>query len=131
MLRLHSIVVLVLALRIMKTARGREDFRALLDQFGREAIFAENLQATRGDILSRMGRGAEAEQAFREEIRIFPQNLDAWSKLAVVYVTEGRLAAARTAIETMVRLNPGPRSRRVAAATFEAVELPREAARWR
>jgi Flp pilus assembly protein TadD len=114
------------------TAAGRlHDALTLLDGVAREAVASENLQATRGDILSRMGRGAEAERAFREEIRMFPQNLDAWSKLAVLYVTEGRLAAARTAIETMVRLNPGPRSRRVAAATFEAVELPREAARWR
>jgi arylsulfatase A-like enzyme/Tfp pilus assembly protein PilF len=91
----------------------------------------ENLAATRGDVLARMGDDANAETAFHEELNAFPHNRDAYTKLAILYVTESRVPDARKTLERMVRANPGPESERLAAETFNTVELPTEAARFR
>src|SRR5262249_47291954 len=49
-----------------------------------------NLESTRGDILARLGREGDAEEAFLAEIREFPENLDAWSRLALLYASSGQ-----------------------------------------
>lgn len=91
----------------------------------------ENLESARADLLARLGKNGEAEAGFRRELAAFPANRDAYSKLTLLYVSEGRLADARKTVEEMVRTNPGRQSMIVAAGIFEAVELPADAARWR
>jgi choline-sulfatase len=91
----------------------------------------ENLEATRADLLARLGRNADAEQGFRQELAIFPKNRDAYTKLAVLFVSENRLEDARKTLDEMVRVNPGRQSMLMAAGTFDAVDLPQEAAHWR
>ena len=62
----------------------------------------------RGDILGRLNRYGEAETEFLEEIRIFPDSLDAYTSLAALYAADGRLADVRGTIQRMVAANPTP-----------------------
>ena len=119
------------------TATGRiQEALQLLESVRRQTADAglgpvQDLEATRADLLARLGNNAEAEAGFRQELALFPKNRDAYTKLAVLYVSENRLDDARKTLDEMVRVNPGRESMLMAAGTFEAVDLPQEAARWR
>jgi tetratricopeptide (TPR) repeat protein len=90
-----------------------------------------DLQSTRGDVLARMGREKEAEQAFRAEIRDFPENLDAWSRLALLYASQGRIDEFRRVLEEMVSRMPSSRSFETAARISAGVGDRHGAARWK
>jgi choline-sulfatase len=90
-----------------------------------------DLESLRGDALARLGREAEAEQAFRKEISDFPENLDAWSRLALVYRGAGRPAEFKDLLSEMTRRVPSRRSFETAARICEIVGDRREARRWR
>ncbi|MFN2634585.1 MAG: tetratricopeptide repeat protein, partial [Thermoanaerobaculia bacterium] len=99
----------LLTLARIEQARGNPDGalrqldRALGVQLRWKQGPMRNLQALRGDALARLGREREAEAAFREEIEAFPGNLDAWSRLAVLYAGGGREAEFRGLLEEMTR----------------------------
>jgi pentatricopeptide repeat protein len=59
----------------------------------------------RGDILARLQRDAEAEQAFRREIEGFPADLRTYSSLAALYASEGRSDEAIAVVRQMVEAN--------------------------
>jgi tetratricopeptide (TPR) repeat protein len=67
-----------------------------------------------GDTLARLGRNAEAERAFKEEVRLFPQNRRAYAGLAMLYRSIGRDAEAEKAIRDMLETAPGAESRSLA-----------------
>jgi len=90
-----------------------------------------NLQSTRGDILARLGREKEAEEAFRAEIRDFPENLDAWSRLALVYASSGRRGEFQQLLSEMTRRLPTSRSFETAVRVCEVVGDPACARKWR
>jgi arylsulfatase A-like enzyme/tetratricopeptide (TPR) repeat protein len=90
-----------------------------------------NLEATRGDVLSRMGEETAAEKAFRAEIRSFPENLDAWSRLALLYASVGRTGEFRSLLSKMTTQVPGRRSLEAAARVCEIVGDKTEARAWR
>ncbi len=79
----------------------------------------ESLESTRGDILARMDRRTEAIAAFQDEIRRFPQNREAYAKLALVELLERRPSDAETTLVALVRANPGEGSVRYARKTIE------------
>lgn len=56
----------------------------------------------RGDVLARMQRDAEAEQAFLHEIQSFPADTHTYSSLAVLYASEGKPDAAIGVLQRMV-----------------------------
>ena len=58
-----------------------------------------DVAAYRGDLLARMGRNREAEEAFRQELRYFPNNPRAWTGLAMLYASEGQGSQARDTLE--------------------------------
>ena len=89
-------------------------------------------QYLRGDALARLNRPVEAEKAFREEIRGFPKNADAYSRLAVLYAVEQRrVRDVRALLEEMHAANPGAATAELAAKTLESLgDLP-AAAVWR
>jgi tetratricopeptide (TPR) repeat protein len=89
------------------------------------------LNFTRGDILARTGRAAEAEAAFKEEIRLYPANRETYANLAVLYLMTGRAGAAEETFVALTRAIPGRASYEFAARTFQEVGAAREAARWR
>ena len=64
------------------------------------------LHDLRGDILARLGRTAEAESAFREEIQFFPQQSLAYRNLIVLYVAEGRLDDATKLVHDLEKAAP-------------------------
>jgi tetratricopeptide (TPR) repeat protein len=74
-----------------------------------------NVDYQRGEVLLRLGRSAEAESAFREEIASFPGNLGAWSALAALLAGQGRREEARAVVDEMVRASGNPRAPKAAA----------------
>ena len=66
-------------------------------------------EATRGDVLARLGRPAEAEAAFRREIELFPRTTEAYVRLAILLAAERRFAEISPTLEAMVRAVPAPR----------------------
>jgi arylsulfatase A-like enzyme/tetratricopeptide (TPR) repeat protein len=89
------------------------------------------LDFLRGDALARLARPAEAEAAYRREIEAFPDHLQAYTNLAVVYFVQRKRAAVQSILEDMARVNPGPSAYRLAAKTWEAFGDRKTAAAWR
>jgi arylsulfatase A-like enzyme/Flp pilus assembly protein TadD len=90
-----------------------------------------NLQSTRGDVLARLGRDREAEQAFRAEVAEFPENFDAWSRLAFLYASQSRLEDFRRLVSEMTEQVPNARSYETAAFLSETVGDRAAARAWR
>jgi arylsulfatase A-like enzyme/Flp pilus assembly protein TadD len=90
-----------------------------------------NLEATRGDVLSRMGEERAAEEAFAAEIKRFPENLDAWSRLALLYASAGRTGDVRDLLFQMTAQVPGPKAFEAAARVCEIVGDRKAARAWR
>jgi arylsulfatase A-like enzyme/Flp pilus assembly protein TadD len=88
------------------------------------------LHFVRGDILARMGKGAEAVAAFNEELRLYPQDLQAYANLAVVYLLSGDLAGADRTLQRMVAANPNPSSWRLAIQTCRELGANALADEW-
>jgi choline-sulfatase len=61
----------------------------------------------RGDILARLQRNAEAEQAFRREIQSFPADTHSYASLALLYAAEGKPDAAIELLRRMVESQGG------------------------
>jgi choline-sulfatase len=59
----------------------------------------------RGDILARLQRDAEAEQAFLREIAGFPADVRTYSSLALLYASEGKPEAALAVLHRMMESN--------------------------
>jgi predicted Zn-dependent protease len=119
--------------------QGREhlpEALALLED-GRRRIAERKLQPVplleyaRGDVLARMNRAAEAEEAFRSEIRLFPHNRQAYAALAVVQLLQKNVGAAEETMEQLVRSNPDDAAVRLAVETFERFGEGDAAARWK
>jgi len=97
----------------------------------REDRQVSNLHYLKGDLLARLGRNAEAEQEFRQEIKYFAGNPGGWSSLAFLLASEGRSAEARATLLEMVRKSPTPRCFRAASETFKILGDPAAAAFWK
>jgi arylsulfatase A-like enzyme len=89
------------------------------------------LEATRGDVLSRLGDEKAAEKAFLTEISDFPENLDAWSRLALLYAATGRDGEFRSLLSRMAAEVPGRGSLEAAARVCEIVGDKRAARAFR
>jgi arylsulfatase A-like enzyme/tetratricopeptide (TPR) repeat protein len=83
-----------------------------------------NVHYLRGDVLARMQRDAEAETEFRKEISIFPDNAAAWTGLALLYASQGRMDDTRRTIDGLLRASPTPRGYRAAAETLRILGDP-------
>ncbi|MGH9399166.1 MAG: sulfatase-like hydrolase/transferase [Thermoanaerobaculia bacterium] len=90
-----------------------------------------NLQATRGDVLARMGREKEAEVTLRAETRDFPGNVEGWSRLALLYASSGRANDFRDTVLALTRQVPTPAGFEAAARVCEAVGDAAGARLWR
>ena len=76
----------------------------------------------RGRILADLGRAAAAEEAFRREIELFPDDLGAWSNLAVLYALSGRGAEVGGVLRAMVEANDSADAYAEAVRTLRVVE---------
>jgi Flp pilus assembly protein TadD len=91
-----------------------------------------NLDFLRGDALARLGRHAEAEAAFEEEIRSFPRNSQAYTRLAIVYGLQRRAVKdVDRLLEAMVAANPTRETIELAAKTLESLGDVQGARAWR
>jgi arylsulfatase A-like enzyme len=90
-----------------------------------------NLAFLRGDALARSTRLSEAVAAFREEIRAYPANAQAYARLAIVLALQHRTRGeVASLLESMYRANPSPATAKLAARTLESVGDRAGAARW-
>jgi tetratricopeptide (TPR) repeat protein len=91
-----------------------------------------DLDFLRGDALARLGRYPEAEAAFQEEIRRYPRNAQAYTRLAIVYGVQRRsVAEVDRLLRAMVAASPGPETVELAAKTLESMGDHRGARAWR
>jgi arylsulfatase A-like enzyme/cytochrome c-type biogenesis protein CcmH/NrfG len=89
------------------------------------------LAFVRGDLLAIRGQTAEAEQAFRDEMRLFPRDREAFVRLAALQTLQGRVADAERTFEQMLKASPDRSSYLMAADTFQALGQPGVATRWK
>ena len=118
-------------------ARGRYD-EALEMTRATEATWANRRQPDpelirglflrRGRILADLGRTGEAEAALRREMELFPDDLGAWSNLAVLYALTGRGADVGGVLRGMVEANDSAVAYAEAVRTLRVVEDPAAAA---
>jgi arylsulfatase A-like enzyme/tetratricopeptide (TPR) repeat protein len=112
-----------------RVASRRGDFAAAIGHFDHalqieadtHAAPMQGIRAARADALAHLGREKEAEEDFRHEIRDFPESLDAWSRLALLYAAGGRGAEFKALLDEMTRRVPTSRSFEVAAKVCEIV----------
>jgi arylsulfatase A-like enzyme/Tfp pilus assembly protein PilF len=71
-----------------------------------------------GDTLGRLERYAEAEAAFIEELKYFPQNTRARGGLAMLYQASGQPDAAARVLGDLTRITPTPESYALAARLY-------------
>jgi len=112
------------ALKVLDAALAR------LDPPDREQI--ANAQFLRGDALARLNRFVEAERAFDEEIHLFPENADAYARLAVLYaVQHRRVKEVYALLDAMYAANPRPETAELASKTLESLGDQPAASAWR
>ena len=78
-------------------------------------------QFLRGDVLARMGREAEADAAFREEMRVFPENPRGWTGLALLCASQGKPVEADRVLRDMIAKSSRPASYFAAAQAYEVL----------
>ena len=110
--------------------RGRGDLAGALAATEAAANLARTLNVPklyrldflRGDLFARMGRVDDAVAAYRREIANFPNDTQAYANLAIIYFIEGRRADTNRLLDEMVRANPHPGARELAARTRESLK---------
>lgn len=119
-----------LALAEVVQARGRhEEALALLAET--RALYAarsapepellQGLNLLEGRALADLGRPAEAERAFREEIRLFPADPKAYANLALLLALTGRAPEAAETMRAMTAASPTPAAYAEAVKTYRAL----------
>ena len=112
--------------------QGRlEEALKMTEQAERELTPGQNfpgLFLERGDLLARLDRAADAEQAFLREVRAFPADPAAYTRLAVLYASEGRGDAATGALQTLVESQKSPAAYIAAVKTLRILGDEQQAA---
>lgn len=113
-------------------ARGRyEEALAMVE--ATEASFEERqtpdpelirgLHLIAGKILADLGRVEEAEAAFKREIEFFPDEIYAYSNLAILYGLTGRMPQVSGTLQRMVEARPDPQAYAEAVKALRALRL--------
>jgi choline-sulfatase len=112
------------ALDVLESARRRA-----VDQ---KHVPAADLDDMRGDVLARLGRLAEAEAVFKEQIRAFPGRSQSYASLAVVVALQGRpRGEVHEILDSMVKANPSRETVLLGAKTLDFVGDKSLAGAWR
>jgi tetratricopeptide (TPR) repeat protein len=64
-----------------------------------------------------MDRPEEAIAAYQRELAAFPQHLQSYANLAIIYFIQGRRAEGERLLDEMVRVNPHHGARELAKRT--------------
>jgi arylsulfatase A-like enzyme/Flp pilus assembly protein TadD len=111
---------------------ARHDYAAALDAVrqAREAYAArqapdpdllQGLNLIEGKVHADLGEAELAEHAFREEMRLFPENILAYSNLSLLYALTGRAEEATGLLKQMTEAMPSAESYAEAARTYRAL----------
>ncbi len=103
-------------------------FLATIEQVRARSLTLNELHFYTADTLARLGRSAEAEAQFREEIRLFPHNARAWASLALLYRSLGRDAECEATVAGLLQAVPTPEGYGLAARVWTIVGEPARAA---
>jgi arylsulfatase A-like enzyme/Flp pilus assembly protein TadD len=90
----------------------------------------QSVNYLRGDTLARMGRGDEAEEAFRKEIELYPTDPQAYKNLILLYVAEGKNDAATQLVFSLEKAAPTPPTYVAISETLKAVGDHKGARFW-
>jgi arylsulfatase A-like enzyme/cytochrome c-type biogenesis protein CcmH/NrfG len=131
--RIGPLITLAEVLHARKDYAGaldttRQAAEAYAKRDAKDPELIRGLALIRGQVLADTGDAAGAEAAFREEIRLFPDSLRAYSSLALLYALSGRPAEVGPTLRDLVETNPGPAAYAEAVKTLRAVGDPRSAA---
>jgi len=85
----------------------------------------------RGDVLARSGRPREAEKEFLEELRVYPDRIDARVSLAALYASVNRRKDSRRVVIELVSRQPTPESFLLGMRTLHSTEDPEGEAQLR
>ncbi|HVR41435.1 MAG TPA: sulfatase-like hydrolase/transferase [Thermoanaerobaculia bacterium] len=75
-----------------------------------------------GEALLHLQRGPEAEQAFRKETELFPNNIHAWGNYAIVLAVQGRIDEAKRALNEAVQRNPSAAAQRMRSEVLATID---------
>ncbi len=81
----------------------------------------------RGSAYVRLGQGERGVDAFRREIELFPTEITAYSRLAILHNILGRPEDARRTLEDLVAANPIPPAYAEAVTTLKSISMDRQA----
>jgi choline-sulfatase len=87
-----------------------------------DKLAQSGLHMLRGDVLARAGRAAEAEREFLEELRLYPDRMDARVSLSALYASLNRRTDARRVVIELVSRQPTPEAFLLGMRTFHATE---------
>ena len=83
------------------------EYRQAIESASRQkGLLVRDLHAGLADCLARLGREAEAEAEFRQEIALIPHSREARIGLGLLFRSQGRDAEARDALAGIVTANP-------------------------
>jgi tetratricopeptide (TPR) repeat protein len=106
-------------------------FEAAAGALDENARVLEGVHWYLGDTLARLDREANAEKAFREELRAFPRQIRAYSSLVMLYHATGRPDAVKETLDALVVAAPTPEGYDAAARLWVTVGDPAHAAALR
>ena len=98
------------------------------DAWSARTIQTPDLRFYLGDALAKLERYPEAENAFLEELRIFPGSVRARAGLALLYQATGKTDRVERIIDDMMRVAPSPRTYETAAELWRIFGHPDRAA---
>ena len=87
-----------------------------------DKLAQSGLHMLRGDVLARAGRAPEAEREFLEELRLYPDRMDARVSLSALYASLNRRTDARRVVIELVSRQPTPEAFLLGMRTFHATE---------
>lgn len=96
-----------------------------------DKLVQSGLHMLRGDVLARQGHAVQAEKEFLDEIRLYPDRLDARVSLSALYVAVGRREDARRVVIQLVTRQPTPEAFVLGIRTFRSTEDPEGEAQLR
>ncbi|HEU4521254.1 MAG TPA: sulfatase-like hydrolase/transferase [Thermoanaerobaculia bacterium] len=101
----------------------RGDFEAVLATTERLKVvpLPRGVSTMRGDAFARLGRGAEAEAAFRKELAAFPDSGEAARRLVLLLVAENRNEEATKVIRDLAAASPEAATYKLIAETLRVV----------
>jgi arylsulfatase A-like enzyme/predicted negative regulator of RcsB-dependent stress response len=95
---------------------------------GKRAV--TKLHFMRGDVLARLGRDAEAEKEFKEEIEWFPEDPQPYKNLIVLYALQGRNREATQLVFDLIKESPTPPAYLAVAETLRVIGDDRGSRYW-